>query len=92
MKDLAGDESLEEIVGLEIAEFVEDRPECVGRFDFANADRRGVGAGLQEPWSGNVLQEVAEVVVVEDGGEFRNSERRSAWHGHAWRVCRGSAG
>ena len=72
MKDLAGDEALEQVVGLEIAEFIQNRPECVGGFDFANADRGGVGARLQEPGAGNVSQEGADVVVIKDGGELGN--------------------
>src|SRR5271168_1958635 len=72
VKDLAGDEALQEIVRLQVAELVKDRPECVGCFDLANADCRGVGARLQQPWAGNMAQEVAEVVVVEDRGKFWN--------------------
>ena len=49
---LAGDEALEEIVRLEIAEFVEDRPDVVRSFDLADADGGGVGAGLQQPGPG----------------------------------------
>src|SRR5258708_15961535 len=72
MKDFGGDEALEQVVRLEIAERVEDGPERVGGFDFANADGGGVGARLQEPGAGNVPKEAADVVVVEDGGELRN--------------------
>ena len=72
VKDFAGDEAFEEVVGLEIAELVEDGPERVGGFDFADADGGGVGAGLQEPGAGDVAEEAADVVVVEDGGELRD--------------------
>src|SRR5260370_37773715 len=74
VKDFAGREALEQVVGLEIAEFVQNGPERVGGFDFANADRRGVSARLQEPGAGNVPQEAADVLVVEDGGELRNGD------------------
>ena len=50
VKDFTGDETLQQVVRLEIAELIEDRPELVGCFDLANADRRGVGARLQQPW------------------------------------------
>src|SRR5258705_9023100 len=70
VKDFAGHEALEEVVGLEVAELVEDWPECVGMSNFANADRGGVGARLQEPGTGNMGEETADVLVVEDGGEL----------------------
>jgi hypothetical protein len=41
---LAGDEALEQIVGLEVAELVEDWPESVWGFYLADADGGGVGA------------------------------------------------
>src|ERR1700761_5248363 len=72
VKDLAGDEAFKDIMRLEIAELVEDRPEVVWRLDFADADGRGVGARLQQPWSGYVAEEAVKVVVVEDAAELGN--------------------
>ena len=74
MKDFAGHEALEQVVGLEIAELVENGPECVGSFDFANADCGGVGARLEQPGAGDVTEEAADVVVVEDSGELRDGD------------------
>ncbi len=74
VKDLAGDEALEEVVRLEVAELVEDGPKVAWRFDLADADGGGVGAGLQQPRAGDVVEEVVEVVVVEDAGELGNGD------------------
>src|ERR1700723_1552073 len=70
VKDLAGDEAFKDIVRLKVAELVEDGPEVVWRLDFADADGGGVGARLQQPWSGYIAEEAVQVIVVEDTGEF----------------------
>ena len=38
VKDIPGHEPLQQVVGLEVSELVEDGPESVGGFDFADAD------------------------------------------------------
>lgn len=75
MKDISGNEALEKVVGLLVAELVERAPQLFLRIDMHDTDCRGAGARLQQPRSGHIAEEAMDLFGVEDAGELR--------HGHA---------
>src|SRR6267154_3283968 len=82
--DGAGNELLEEIKRLLIAELIEPGPQVVGLVDFLHADAGGLRAGLEQPGRGNAGHEFTNGVVVEDGNEFGNEDAgflRARTHG-----------
>ena len=66
VEDVAGDELLQQEVALPVAELIERAPELLGILDLANAERRSLGARLEQPGRGHVSHVVAQFVVVED--------------------------
>src|SRR5712671_6506979 len=82
--DGAGNELLEKIKGLLIAELIEPRPQVVRIVDFFHADAGGLRAGLEQPGRRNAGHEFANGVVVEDGNEFGDEDSsflRTGAHG-----------
>src|SRR5882762_1195754 len=82
--DRAGNELLEEIKRLLIAELIEPGPEVVGFVDFLHADAGGLRSGLEQPGRGNAGHEFTNSVVVENGNEFGNEDAgflRARTHG-----------
>jgi len=82
--DRTGNELLEEIKGLLIAELIEPRPQVIGLMDFLHADAGGLRAGLEQPRGGNAGREITNCVVVEDGNEFGDEDAgflRARTHG-----------
>ena len=56
MEDIAGDEALKDIVGLEVSQGLKDWPKLVRSVNEFDADGGGIGARLQEPRAGHLLQ------------------------------------
>src|SRR5258705_13322317 len=72
--DGAGDELLEEIKRLLIAELIEPGPQVVGLVAFLHADAGGLRSGLEQPGRGNAGHEITNGVVVETGNEFGHED------------------
>ncbi len=69
VEDVAGDVLLEEVVGLVIAEGVDDLPAFVLGVDFADADGAGHEPGFEDPGRRNLVEEGMDEVVIEDVDE-----------------------
>src|SRR5712671_7082579 len=74
VKDGAGNELLEQIKGLLVAELVEPVPQLVGVINFLHADAGGLRARLEQPGVGYAGHEFAELVVIEDVDEFGDED------------------
>ena len=71
MIDVSGNELLEDVVGLRVAEPFECSPELVVRCELADANRRGLRPRLQDPGRRNPLRPIGNRLMVESVDEVR---------------------
>src|SRR6266699_3102514 len=78
MKDRAGNELLQQIERLLIADLIQPGPEFVGRMNLFHANTGGLRAGFEQPGTGNAGHEFPKTVVIEDVDEFGHEDARLA--------------
>jgi len=72
--DIAGNELLQQVVRLLVAQFVEGAPDTLAVVELADADGPGLEARLQHPRRRHGGHVLAQPVVVEDAGESGHAD------------------
>ena len=62
MEDVAGNETLQQVVRLRVTQLFRDAPEFIRALDLADADRACHGARLQHPRSRHAFQKCGQAV------------------------------
>src|SRR5271156_1875161 len=87
VEDGAGNESLEEIVALAVAQLIKRTPELLRLMNLAYADGGGFGTGLQHPGSRYFGHVSPQIVVIQHGSKFRNQYPGSCPGGRSNALC-----
>ncbi len=88
MEDVTGHKLLQQVAALLVAQIVQDAPQLLWLFDFANPQRRRFRAGLQQPGRRNTFHKVAKLVVIQHSAKLRHQvAKRSREHPHSQLVA-----